>query len=97
MSLSATVSSSSLRGSLLCAPKEVEGIFFRNNRTMSKLVKRLQNGTDFEVCVFETKKNGFAVTIWDSVAREYQTDCLRPTLEEAVSKAEELNESYKIN
>jgi len=43
------------------------------------------------------KKNGFAVTIWDSVAREHQTDCLRPTLEEAVSKAEELNESYKIN
>jgi len=56
MSLSATVPSFSFRGSLLCAPKEVEGIFFRNDRTMSKLVKRLQNGTDFEVCVFETKK-----------------------------------------
>lgn len=64
---------------------------------MSKLIKRLENGTDFEVCVFETKKNGFAVTIWDSVARKHQTNCLRPTLDEASAVAEELNNGYKID
>ena len=64
---------------------------------MSKLIKRLENDTDFDVCVHQLKDGRFAVTVWDAVARKHELRDTKATLDEASAVAEELNNAYKID
>lgn len=64
---------------------------------MSKLVKLLQNGTDFDICIFLLNSGKYAVTIWDMVNRTHEKQDIFDSYGQALLKAKELNNSYKID
>ena len=64
---------------------------------MSKLVKRLENGTDFDVCVFLLKSGKYAVTVYDNVNRTHEKQDVFDDLADALVLAKKLNKNYRID
>lgn len=64
---------------------------------MSKLVKRLENGTDFDVCVFLLSSGKYAVTVWDCVNRTHEKQEITDSYSQALLTARKINNSYKID
>lgn len=64
---------------------------------MSKLVKRLENGTDFDVCVFLLKSGKYAVTVYDNVDRTHEKQDVFDDLADALVLAKKLNKNYRID
>jgi hypothetical protein len=62
----------------------------------AKLLKRLDNDTDFEVHVFKLENGRFAISTYDSVLGKYDRDSTTsyPTLIEALRGAKKVNDSY---
>ena len=64
---------------------------------MSKLVKKLENGTDFDVCVFLMNSGKYAITTWDIVNRTHKKENEFDSYSQALLFARQLNNSYKID
>lgn len=64
---------------------------------MSKLIKKLENGTDFMVCIHEMNSGKFVVTIYDYVNRTHEKQGAYDDYNEALSVAKSLNDQYKID
>lgn len=64
---------------------------------MSKLIKKLENGTDFMVCIHEMNSGKFVVTIYDYVNRTHEKQGSYDDYDEALSVAKNLNDQYKID
>lgn len=62
-----------------------------------KLVKRFENDTDFDVCVFKDDRHHY-ITIYDCVSQKHTLKKKYTTVNEknVLADAEELNNSYKI-
>ena len=64
---------------------------------MSKLVKKLENGTDFDVCIFLMNSGKWVVTIWDFVNRVHEKAGEFDSYSQALLSARKLNDSYKLD
>ena len=61
---------------------------------MSTLVKRMENDTDFDVCVWKVKSGKYVVTVYDTVERTHDKQGAFDTEEEATSAAKDINDGY---
>jgi hypothetical protein len=64
---------------------------------MSKLIKKLENETDYIICVFKMNSGKFVVTIYDYVSKTHDKQGSYDDYNEALSAAKSLNNQYKIN
>lgn len=63
---------------------------------MSKLVKKLENETDFIICIFLMKSGKYVVTIYDSVGRTHEKQGTYNNYEDALAAAKRINGQYQI-
>jgi hypothetical protein len=64
---------------------------------MAQLIKRLENDTDFDVCVSgPLKAGGYAVTTWDIVQRKHNLLRKFSDKQEALAYAERVNLHYQF-
>lgn len=63
---------------------------------MAKLIKQYENGTDFTVCVWESKKGDFPVTTFDTVSRKHFDVDRFTNQDDAIKAARKRNNAYKI-
>lgn len=63
---------------------------------MNTLIKRLENGTDFDVCVFQSPKGCFYVTSYDTISRKHVKEGTFPDKTAALRAASKLNREYMI-
>lgn len=64
---------------------------------MSKLVKLLQNGTDFNVCIYLMKSGKWVVTIYDFVNKTHEKQGEFESYGQALLTAKKINDGYKID
>lgn len=61
---------------------------------MSKLVKHLENDTDFDVCIFMLKSGKYAVTVYDTVNKTHEKKDVFDSYTQALLLARTLNKEY---
>lgn len=61
---------------------------------MAKLIKRFENNTDFDVCVWLVKSGKYVVTTYDIVNKTHEKQGSFDSSEEAIKSAEQINKGY---
>ena len=61
---------------------------------MGKLIKRIENGSDFDVCVWLVKSGKYVVTTYDKVNKTHEKEGSFDSPEEAIRSAEQINKGY---